>query len=142
MRSSSEITLRDYIRRKHTMKKNPVIPFALIAIIGIILVIVISFVGLNQQEAINKDEEGGQKQDQKAEASTDDPAAIFESNCISCHGADLSGGVGPDLTKVGSKYNEDEIKEIIINGKGSVMPPGLVPEPQAEALAKWLSEKK
>lgn len=123
------------------MKKN-LIPFALIALLGIILVIVISFVGLNQQKAIEDEEKGGEKQDQKSEASTDDPAAIFQSNCISCHGADLTGGVGPDLTKVGSRYNKDEIKEIILNGKGSVMPPGLVPEPQAEALAKWLSEKK
>lgn len=126
------------------MKKNPVIPFALIALIGIILVIVISFVGLNQQKAIEDEEKGGEKQDQKAEGgTTDDPAAIFQNNCISCHGADLTGGVGPDLTEVGSRYSKDEIKEIIINGKGEMMPAGLIPDKKkVEALAKWLSKKK
>ncbi|ASK63168.1 cytochrome C [Virgibacillus phasianinus] len=124
------------------MKKNPVIPFALIAVIGILLVIVISVVGLDQQATIEKAEEGGGEKQEKAEASTDDPAAIFQNNCISCHGADLTGGVGPDLTKVGARYNKKEIKNIILNGKGSVMPAGLVKEPQAEALAEWLSKKK
>lgn len=123
------------------MKKS-LIPFALIALIGIVLVIVFSFVGVNQQEAIQKEEEGGgQKQDQKSEATSDDPAAIFQNNCISCHGADLTGGVGPNLTKVGSRHSKDELKEIILNG-GKVMPPGLVPEPKAAALAEWLSKKK
>ena len=125
------------------MKRNPVIPFALIALIGIVLVIVLSVVGLNQQEAIEKQEEGGgEKQAQEEGASVDDPNAIFQSNCISCHGADLTGGAGPDLTKVGGRYSKAEIKEIILNGKGDIMPPGLVPEPKAAALAEWLSKKK
>lgn len=124
------------------MKKNPVIPYAIIAIIGLLLIIVVSFVGLDQQKAIKKAEEGGGEKQEQAEGGTTDPAKIFQSNCASCHGADLTGGVGPDLTKVGGRYSQKEIKEIIINGKGTMMPPGLVPEPQAEALAKWLSEKK
>ncbi|ASN05207.1 cytochrome c550 [Virgibacillus necropolis] len=124
------------------MKRNPVIPFAIIAIIGILMVIVLSVVGLGQQEAIEKAEEGGgEKQEQGEGATTDDPEAIFQNTCVSCHGADLTGGVGPDLTQVGSRYSKEEIKDIIINGKGT-MPAGLVQEPQAEALAKWLAEKK
>ncbi|WP_430785218.1 cytochrome c550 [Virgibacillus flavescens] len=124
------------------MKKNPVIPYALIAVAGILLVIVLSFIGIGQEEAIKKAEEGGGEKKEQTEGDTTDPEAIFQSNCASCHGADLSGGVGPDLTKVGSKYSKDEIKDIILNGKGTGMPAGLVPEPQAEALAKWLAEKK
>lgn len=27
-------------------------------------------------------------------------AALFARNCVSCHGADAQGGVGPDLTKI------------------------------------------
>lgn len=125
------------------MKKNPVIPFALIAIIGILLVIVISFVGLDQQKAIEDEEEGGgEKQEQKSEGGSTDPEAIFQNSCVSCHGADLSGGVGPDLTKVGGRYSKDEIKEIIINGTDGGMPAGLVEDKQADALAEWLSKKK
>ncbi|WP_404453037.1 cytochrome c [Virgibacillus necropolis] len=124
------------------MKKNPVIPYAIIAVIGILLVIVVSIVGLDQQKAIEEQEKGGGEKQEQQEGATTDPAKIFESNCASCHGADLTGGVGPDLTKVGSRYSKKEIKDIIMNGKGSMMPGGLVPEPQAEALAKWLAEKK
>lgn len=124
------------------MKRNPVIPYALIAVTGILLVIILSFVGVGQQEAIKEAEEGGGEKKEQTEGGTTDPEAIFQSNCASCHGADLSGGVGPDLTKVGATYSKEEIKDIIINGKGTGMPAGLVPAPQAEALAKWLAEKK
>ncbi|MBU5265901.1 cytochrome c550 [Virgibacillus proomii] len=125
------------------MKRNPVVPYALIAILGILAVIVISFVGLNQREDIKKAEEGGGEQTEKSQEgeTTDDPEAIYESNCSSCHGADLSGGAGPDLTQVGSKLSKDEVKNTIINGKGQ-MPPGLATEAEAEVLAKWLAEKK
>lgn len=128
------------------MKKNPVIPYALIAVLGIALVIIISITGIDQKKDIQKAEEGGgdQQQEQSAEdegegASTDDPEAIFENTCASCHGADLSGAVGPSLQKVGGELSEDEIKDTIMNGKqGDIgtMPDGLVEEDQAEALAK------
>ncbi|MFU0791447.1 cytochrome c550 [Cerasibacillus sp. JNUCC 74] len=125
------------------MKRNPVVPYALIAILGILAVIVISFVGLNQREDIKKAEEGGGEQTEKSQEgeTSDDPEAIYESNCSSCHGADLSGGAGPDLTQVGSKLSKDEVQNIIINGKGQ-MPPGLATEAEAEVLAEWLAEKK
>lgn len=86
-------------------------------------------------------------EDNTAEESNDgavDTAAaeeIFESNCSSCHGGDLSGGAGPDLTKVGSDHSADDIKDIIENGKGS-MPAQNVSEEDATTLADWLAEKK
>jgi mono/diheme cytochrome c family protein len=68
--------------------------------------------------------------------------AVFKQNCSSCHGQNLEGISGPNLTKVGSKYSVDEIKNIIKNGKGG-MPPGMLKkQPEIEAVAKWLSEKK
>ncbi|HLS09720.1 cytochrome c551 [Lentibacillus sp.] len=66
---------------------------------------------------------------------------IFESNCASCHGADLSGGAGPELTSVGADYSADEIVDIIQNGKGS-MPAQDVSDEDAQTLADWLAEKK
>jgi mono/diheme cytochrome c family protein len=71
-----------------------------------------------------------------------DAAALFKQNCASCHGQNLEGMVGPNLTKVGSKYDEKQIAEIIKNGKGG-MPPGMLKkQPEIQAVAKWLSEKK
>ncbi|MEN1970509.1 cytochrome c550 [Lentibacillus sp. N15] len=127
------------------MKKNPVIPYALIAVIGIALVIVISIVGINQRDAIQKAEEGGDTEqsadNEEGGETSDDPEAIFKDNCATCHGDDLSGAMGPNLQEVGGRHSEEEIHDIIMNGKGQ-MPQGLVPEEQADALAKWLAEKK
>lgn len=66
---------------------------------------------------------------------------VYESNCASCHGADLSGANGPDLTKVGSKLSSDDIADIIENGQGS-MPPGMAEGDDVQLLASWLAEKK
>ncbi|ASS87089.1 cytochrome c551 [Geobacillus stearothermophilus] len=66
---------------------------------------------------------------------------IFKQNCASCHGQDLSGGVGPNLQKVGSKYSKEQIKEIIANGRGA-MPAGIIKGEDADKVAEWLASKK
>ncbi|MGE6630205.1 cytochrome c551 [Bacillus sp. NPDC077027] len=66
---------------------------------------------------------------------------IYQQNCIGCHGKDLSGGGGPSLKEIGSKYSESQLADIAQNGKGS-MPSGMVDEKQAKAVAKWLAGKK
>ncbi|WP_085991886.1 cytochrome c550 [Oceanobacillus senegalensis] len=121
------------------MKKNPLIPYAIIAVVGVLAVIIISFVGVGQRDAIQQAEEGGTEQSAEGEVSTD-PEAVFQANCAACHGADLSGGMGPDLTTVGSKYNAEDITGIIQNGKGQ-MPAVQIPAEEAQLLAEWLSEK-
>ncbi|CAM3599398.1 cytochrome c551 [Hydrogenibacillus schlegelii] len=67
--------------------------------------------------------------------------SLFKSTCASCHGQDLSGGLGPDLRQVGARLSEDEILSIIENGKGT-MPGGLLKGDDAKAVAAWLAEKK
>ncbi|WP_373892833.1 c-type cytochrome [Virgibacillus natechei] len=136
------------------MKRNPVIPYAVIAVLGIITVLIISLVGVGQREDIQQAEEGNGEEEQQEESqgeeesgedsgggeTTEDPSEIFESNCASCHGSDLSGGAGPELAEVGNRYSADEIQEIIINGTDGGMPGGLVDDDQAEAIATWLEE--
>lgn len=71
-----------------------------------------------------------------------DAEKIFANNCASCHGNNLEGNVGPNLTKVGSKYSSEEIQDIIKNGKGQ-MPAGILKEDEEiVAVADWLAEKK
>ena len=70
---------------------------------------------------------------------------IYNQKCSSCHGGDLKGGVGPDLTKVGAKYKKAEILDIINKGKnGSIgsMPAGLAAGDEADQVAEWLAAKK
>lgn len=120
------------------MRKNPVIPFAIIAALGIVVMIIVSAAGLNQREAIQNEEEGGgEKQEETVDAS---PEELFQNQCASCHGGDLSGGAGPNLQEVGSRYSAEEIQEIIVNGKGT-MPKGLYTGEQATQVAEWLAEK-
>ncbi|WP_110928472.1 cytochrome c551 [Bacillus massiliglaciei] len=68
-------------------------------------------------------------------------AKIYENKCMSCHGGNLEGGVGPDLTDVGSRMSKEEIEKIIEEGEGA-MPGGLLEGEALEQTAKWLSEKK
>ncbi len=69
-----------------------------------------------------------------------DVEKIVQQNCIGCHGENLQGRNGPDLTEIGAKYNKDEIKDILVNGYGRM--PKVLGEAEAETVASWLAEKK
>ncbi|MDI2589703.1 cytochrome c [Psychrobacillus sp. NEAU-3TGS] len=71
-----------------------------------------------------------------------DAEKIVSSKCISCHGGNLEGqGNFPALNDVGSRLSEDEILNVIENGRGA-MPGGLVTGEEAQAVAAWLAAKK
>ncbi|WP_106496677.1 cytochrome c551 [Lentibacillus sp. Marseille-P4043] len=92
----------------------------------------------SEESADNGEDSGGTVDASAAEE-------VFKSNCASCHGADLSGGAGPNLQKVGSKYSADEIADIIKNGKEGdqgQMPAGMATGDDVDLLASWLAQKK
>lgn len=66
---------------------------------------------------------------------------IYKNNCASCHGGDLSGGMGPELTTVGAKYSAEEIADIIDNGMGSMPAVNMTAEDR-DAVAEWLASHK
>lgn len=74
---------------------------------------------------------------------TVDAQAIYKQNCLSCHGANFEGGVGPNLTKVGGKYSKDQIAAIVANGRGA-MPgfKGRLSDTDTGALSDWLAAQK
>ncbi len=126
------------------MKRN-VLPFGIIAILGVFVAIIVFYVGVSQRDDIqlaeeNDGEEVTEEENGEGEVS-DDPEAIFANSCASCHGDDMTGSVGPDLTTVGSDHSTEDIEEIINNGQGA-MPPGTAPPEEAAVLAEWLSEMK
>lgn len=123
------------------MKRN-IVPFGIIAIVGIFAVIIVSAVGAGQRDEIRQaDEDGGENQEEVQEEASTDPEEIFANSCANCHGADLTGDMGPDLTTIGGKMTEDEIEGIIVEGQGA-MPGNLVGPEEAAILAEWLGEKK
>lgn len=76
-----------------------------------------------------------------------DAVQLFQTNCESCHGDNLQGGIGPNLQHVGSKLTFEQIVRQINSGGGPM--PGYGPlnqailsEQQVQTLAKWLSTKK
>ena len=119
------------------MKRNPLVPFALIAALGIFIMFVISFQGLYKSKELAAEKQNGGKPTQAASK----PEDIVKQSCVSCHGDQLQGAVGPNLQKIGGKLSKDEIQEVISKGKGS-MPPNVIPPDQASKVAEWLSQKK
>src|SRR5690625_3051632 len=109
------------------MSKNPVIPYAITAILGVLLVIFISYIGVNQREAI-EDPEGAVSEEaaNEDEAMTMDADEIYKNSCASCHGGDLTGESAPDLTEVGCRISDDEIEDIFIIGKVGGMSAGVL----------------
>lgn len=81
-------------------------------------------------------------EDDAGDATVDSSAAedAYQQSCASCHGDDLSGGVGPDLSAIGSSMSADEIEDVIENGVGS-MPAGLLSGDDATAVSEWLADK-
>jgi mono/diheme cytochrome c family protein len=76
--------------------------------------------------------------------------ALLKRSCMSCHGVNLQGipGDGPPLKAIGARMSEEEIMDILKNGKGNgSMPKGLLEggnakEGDLEMMVKWLSEQK
>lgn len=116
------------------MSRNPLIPFGLIAVIGIVAAIIFSVIGLSEQQNIADGEEGG-------ESVSLDPESIAEQSCMSCHGQDLAGtDMAPELQEVGNRLSEEEINDIIVNGiDGTAMQGGFVNNEEAQVLAEWLA---
>lgn len=95
---------------------------------------------MKEVEEQRKEEEQRESEEQMEEVAQINPGEeMYTMNCATCHGAELSGGAGPDLLNVGSKYSVEEIKDIILNGTNS-MPPIAIENEDAIAIAEWLNE--
>ena len=80
--------------------------------------------------------------DEKATDGELDGEKLVMKSCIVCHGGDLGGqGNTPAIADAGSHYTEEEILNIIENGKGG-MPAGVLKGDEAKAAAEWLATQK
>lgn len=120
------------------MKRNAIVPFVMIMVFGIVLMFALSFKGLGDAKQVAEEKKNGGKKE-NTEQVANKPEDIYQGKCISCHGDAFQGGVGPELKGVGEKMSEDEIKDILKNGKNG-MPGGLVPDDKLDEMTKWLTE--
>ena len=67
-----------------------------------------------------------------------DGEALYEKSCLACHGDQYQGAAGPALKGVGDKFSDEEIVDILKNGKGTLMPAGLVKEQDLEHMKDFL----
>ncbi|WP_138754192.1 c-type cytochrome [Paenibacillus sinopodophylli] len=68
---------------------------------------------------------------------------IYKKKCMSCHGTDLQGRRGPSLQNIGSRLTENEILEIVTNGrKGMPRFENNIPAEDIQLVSKWMSELK
>lgn len=121
------------------MKKNPIIPYILIMAFGLGLIFFMSIGGADKKAELAK---GGAKTEQttnngKSTSSSVDPESIAKQKCITCHGDNLKGSVGPNLH--GTGLSEAKVKEILTKGKGTGMPAGLVSGAELDAMAKYIA---
>ena len=94
------------------------------------------------KEDTSMNDDSSMKDDSSKTETAVNAEKIFANNCATCHGKNLEGNVGPNLTKVGSKYSSEEIQNIIKNGKGQ-MPAGILKDDkEIVAVADWLADMK
>ncbi|MGJ9381715.1 cytochrome C551 [Salipaludibacillus neizhouensis] len=118
------------------MRGKPLFPFALTAFLGIGLIIVLSFVGINQEDIASENGEGNENAAEEEFASPVELGEnIFEGTCAGCHGGDLSGASGPPLN--GGNLSHDDVLAAIAEGPGN-MPDGLVAGEEADAVAEFI----
>lgn len=123
------------------MKRNPVVPFVVIMVLGMGLMFALSLIGLGDAKEVAEEQKKGVKQEQVTDHASVAPETLYKQSCIGCHGDAYQGGVGPTLTGVGDRLSAAEIKNVVLNGRNQ-MPGGLVKEDQAEALVKFLQKIK
>ena len=104
------------------MKRNPIVPYMLIGIMGIVLVFFLSVKGIGDSKEIANEAEGGGE-----EVVAFEPDAYSLQACITCHGENLEGASAPTLH--GTGLSQEDIADILRNGRGG-MPAGLVPAEQ------------
>ncbi len=71
-------------------------------------------------------------------ATSNDGKALYEATCVSCHGTDGKLGLAGAKDLSSSVLTVEEIKEIILNGKG-MMPAASVNAEQASAIADYVN---
>ncbi len=97
----------------------------------------------NQSNSTANEESSDGDSESAGEYDAEAAKATYKANCLSCHGDNLQGKVGPKLADIGSRLSKDEILTTIQNGKGQ-MPSNILngDKEKEENVANWLADMK
>lgn len=123
------------------MRGKPLYPYAGIAIVGIAIMIVLSFVGVNQKDAALEGEEPAQEETADSTSPTSLGEESYQNTCIGCHGGNFEGPMA-SLVGIGERRSKEEIIAIIEEGGEEFGVPGMAayPNVDAEAIVDYLLE--
>lgn len=125
------------------MRGKPLYPYAGIAIVGIALMIVLSFVGVNQKDAkiALEGEEPAQEETDDSTSPTSLGEKAYQNTCIGCHGGNFEGPMA-SLVGIGERRTKEEIISIIEEGGEEYGVPRMqaFKDVDAEAIADYLLE--
>lgn len=108
-----------------------------------LLILLLVLVGCSGDESNKESEKESVETKTEATAISDKGQELYNQKCANCHGQNLEGIVGTELTTTGSKFTEEQLLDIIVNGiEKTTMPGGLLEGEEAEAVAKWLAQQK
>ncbi|KQL57324.1 MULTISPECIES: c-type cytochrome [Bacillaceae] len=63
----------------------------------------------------------------------------YQQSCIQCHAGLSEGGTGPALAN--NNLSSNEIREIIVNGRGSMPAQSQLEEDEVDNLSMWLADQ-
>ncbi|MBW5446386.1 c-type cytochrome [Cohnella sp. CFH 77786] len=68
---------------------------------------------------------------------------VYRENCLSCHGTDLQGKIGPALDRVGAEMTKEQIyRQIVVGGGGMPTFEKRLTKEQLINLTNWLAAMK
>lgn len=113
------------------MKK---VKFSLISV----LFLSIGLAACSQDEETKKTDDNSSEETAAGQAAIEQGEKVTKTSCISCHGADLTGDLGPDLHNL--SLSEDEIVDILVKGR-EAMPPATAAGQEKEVAAYLMTLK-
>lgn len=109
---------------------SPIKVFLSIFASGILLAVILGVVGMYQPTDIVEQEENV-----AVDILAGAPTSLTQ-NCLSCHGNQLQGGVGPGL--IGLDLTEEDIIDILVNGQGTMQAQDYLTDDEMQDIATYL----
>lgn len=120
------------------MDKKPVLFFSALLFLALVLVVVYQVKTDPFRQIVKTNQNNVAANQQPHNHDFDEAMALYAKNCATCHGSFGEGrGSNPTLQK--NRLSVDQIKSIIVSGRGSMPPIPGIKEPSLSKLAEFVT---